>query len=378
MSKRTTNALLARSVRSHLAQEVASNYKLEQLKQMAPASLQALGFNAEEIARIHDGSRPPIPQEVLQRVLFANRFCCCVCRAPNKPVIVHHIKEWSKSRDHSEKNLCVLCQDHHDKAHSTSQLTQNLDENKLFSFKTKWEAEVKLRDAQLVRLAMEGDGATWSFVNLQHIYKALDAANFSYKDYDNWQGARQHGVIDSNGYLILADKDSFYAYEGPLILARLRYLNFIMKGYLRQLALVNISDLLTPSECLPLIFPEQIVFIQGAFYFKSLSTDHKKPGQLVRGYRKVGALRFDFTFDKWFATSSSAGACWLAGHANAGTLLRIRNIKRDGESVLIECTVLAISYGTESLKQREYWNGYQQRSFAQFSIDDEEDFEELL
>lgn len=378
MSKRSENALLARSVRSHIAEEVAAKHTLGELKQMQEHELQKLGLTDREIANIRSGSRPPIPAETLQRVLFANRSICCVCRSPNKPIVVHHIREWSKSRDHSEDNLCVICQDHHDKAHSKSDLTQNLDEKKLTSFKQQWEAKVKIQDSQLIRLAIEKDGATWSYVNLQHVYKNLDASNFNYSAYDDWKAAQLKGVIDSKGYLILADNNSFYAYEGQLILARNRYLNFLMRGYLRDLPLLNISDLLTPSECLPLIFSEQIVFLQGAFYFKSLSKEHKRPGQTVQGYRQVRGLRFEFTFDKWLATSSSAGACWLAGRQNAGTLLRIRTIVREGDTVRVLCTLLAASYGTESLKQREYWNGYQQRHFSPGSFEgDLDEFDEF-
>jgi hypothetical protein len=44
---------------------------------------------------LRKAGRSEIPFDDLAAVLIANRFTCCVCHAPSKSIIVHHIKEWA-------------------------------------------------------------------------------------------------------------------------------------------------------------------------------------------------------------------------------------------------------------------------------------------
>ena len=87
-----------------------------------------------------------------------------------KEIIVHHIREWTESYDHSVANLAVLCLDHHDKAHSKSSISRNLDGRTVTEFKQAWEATEgiilprrripapPLRDRKFVDSPLEGDG----------------------------------------------------------------------------------------------------------------------------------------------------------------------------------------------------------------------------
>lgn len=132
----TEKALIARGFDSETAARLrCAGQTLAKLKLSSENALSALGLNAEQIAAIYGGTRPAIPQEDLVKVLFANRWVCCVCRDPQRPIIVHHINEWSTSRDHSTPNLAVLCTIHHGEAHTNRQLEQNLTSSRISSLK---------------------------------------------------------------------------------------------------------------------------------------------------------------------------------------------------------------------------------------------------
>ena len=130
--KNTVAALMARSFSVKKATSLAeSGLTVTKLQTMQTGELTALGFSPTEIEAVRKGGRPPIPSETLSKLLFDNRYQCCICRDPSKPFIVHHIDEWSNSRSHKIDNLIVLCLEHHNKAHSKSTLSQNLDQKSL-------------------------------------------------------------------------------------------------------------------------------------------------------------------------------------------------------------------------------------------------------
>ena len=63
-------------------------------------------------------TRKPIATDILYGLLENNNFTCCVCKGTKSDsFIVHHIKQYSKSKDNSYKNLAVLCLNDHDLAH---------------------------------------------------------------------------------------------------------------------------------------------------------------------------------------------------------------------------------------------------------------------
>ena len=115
----TEKALLARGFDSELAASIRQRgYTLESLKLADDESLFALGLSQAQVGLLRREPRPPIPMEDLTRVLFDNRWVCCVCRDASRPIIVHHIQEWSESRSHAPANLAVLCSVHHGEAHT--------------------------------------------------------------------------------------------------------------------------------------------------------------------------------------------------------------------------------------------------------------------
>src|SRR3954464_2040555 len=115
---RTVAAMMQRGLDIGLAQLLQSDgVTLGRLQQSDDAALSQLGLDSLQIAGIRAGGRAVIPFANLARVLWANRFTCCVCRDPSLAVIVHHINPWAESHDHSEENLALLCLEHHARAH---------------------------------------------------------------------------------------------------------------------------------------------------------------------------------------------------------------------------------------------------------------------
>lgn len=134
MFGKTIKALLSRGIDSALAGNLASSgYTLQKMKMMTSTDLIEIGLTEDQVKRLFLEKSPPIPPGILNKVIYINRHTCCVCRDSTKPIILHHIVEWSKTRDHSEANLAVLCLEHHDEA----PLTNLSFDRRLYSISTR-------------------------------------------------------------------------------------------------------------------------------------------------------------------------------------------------------------------------------------------------
>lgn len=137
--QKTRYALLARGFDARTADGlIAKGWTLGRLQQRQDAELRRLGLSEDLLNSLRTSGRPPVPTSNLTKLLFDNRFLCCVCRDFSKSIIIHHIVDWAKSHSHEASNLAVLCLDHHNAAHITGGLTQNLDMMTLRQLKTEW------------------------------------------------------------------------------------------------------------------------------------------------------------------------------------------------------------------------------------------------
>ena len=170
----TEKVLIARGFDSSLASTLRqAGQTLNKLKQEEDSALISLGLSQGQICSVRRDPRPPIPQEELAKVLFANRWVCCICRDATRPIVVHHIREWALSRDHSTSNLAVLCLNHHGDVHTTRQLEQNLTAARVTELKAAWEEKVCREDAMAIQRGSQIQAEIWLHCspNLRRLYQ---------------------------------------------------------------------------------------------------------------------------------------------------------------------------------------------------------------
>jgi hypothetical protein len=149
MGRGTFNALMRRGFDLETAHRLEkAGYTVNSLKSLDEHKLRKLKIPEELIQAILRESRPPIPSETLNKVLYESRMTCCVCRDRSQGIIVHHIHEFSDSRSHAEDNLVVLCLNHHGEAHTKRELQLNLTPERLREFKARWLKDVKQYDSR--------------------------------------------------------------------------------------------------------------------------------------------------------------------------------------------------------------------------------------
>jgi len=353
--KRTIAALIARGLDSAKAQKLAHDgWTVQKLKLAQPHDLRAVGLSDAEIELVHEGGRPPIEGATLVRLLFKNRYQCCVCRDASKGFIVHHIVEWSTSRSHDISNLAVLCLDHHGKAHTTGSLNQNLDPATLRGLKEEWEAEVGRLDAQSISTSLRGAYAHWAFINEMRLLELAHEHGISLASLRYYERALADGVVDARGIPLPVRTDTFYKYEGANIITRYGFMKDVFDAVLEQIAVHNISDYLDRDVVFPAVCAGDFVFVYGAHTFSPLTKVEKGIGQDCRGTRRANKVEVRFTFDRWAASSSSSFNDWLVGTKRAGSLLLVRDVFREDGRVVLTGTALGVASHVDGLKTRDY------------------------
>lgn len=349
----TEKALLARGFGSDLAVSIRQRgHTLESLKRASDATLSALGMSTDQIKLIQREPRPPIPMEDLTRVLFDNRWVCCVCRDASRPIIVHHIQEWSESRDHTPANLAVLCSLHHGEAHTQRQLEQNLTGHRISQFKAMWESQVRRDDAVAIQVGTVLQAETWFYFNHLRLYELALELRVDVTAQTNLPEAVAAGVCRLDGTVCKAAAAGSYMYADSDRAPLFRFMRGLLRAVLAEAPVRNISDYLDRGV-LGCLVSGDVVFVQGLHVFTP-QTPAPTGSQLSRGRRSANRVVVSFVFELGEATSSSAWSTWLRGTGNVGCLLRVQRLSRLGPKLHIECTVLAIRSAYGELKQRMY------------------------
>jgi len=148
--------------------------------------------------------RPTIPAPVNQKILYESAFACAVCQ--KRGAHIHHMDE--NNANNELNNLVLLCQDHHDEAHTKHQLSQNLTAPKLRGFKESWLQLVSKRREQATSASSQREladpflsmGVTWGYINHRRVSQMLTPEILERVDQKLLARCQNLGMIDHRGY----------------------------------------------------------------------------------------------------------------------------------------------------------------------------------
>jgi hypothetical protein len=352
---KTEAALVSRGVDFVSARKLRKyGWTFSKLQQSSPGELRALGIPRVAIHNIHGSGRPSIPFEPLIQTLIANRFSCCVCHDPTKSVIVHHIQEWAKSHDHQPSNLAVLCLNCHDAAHTTRQLTQNLDAKKLARSKVEWEKLVAETNTAAVLEASRHDYDAWWYFNHFRIFQIAESLKVRLASLPGYKDAFADRLITKKGWPRSPEHKQMHMYNSGDGMILYSYVRAVFHEVVGKLTLFNASDDMDRSLLGVKLKPGDFVFVQGHHRFARTNDNVSGPGQMRTGTRQAHSVRFRYAFDGWDATSSSAWSMWLSGSQDAGSVIRITKLATVDGVFLVKGTVLGICHALPNQKTRQY------------------------
>ncbi|MGR5428282.1 HNH endonuclease signature motif containing protein [Vibrio harveyi] len=361
-SKRTYEALVARGIDTNKAQELVSKrLTLSKIKAMTEIELEGLGLPPTLIEAILKEGRPPIPSDTVFTLLHESKRTCCVCRDPSRSVVIHHINQWSESKDHSENNLVVVCLEHHNDAHTTKGLSLSLTKKQLRQHKSNWLKSVQKSDARAVLGLMQVNNSSWDYINHNRMFQLASNSNIDLLSSPYFMAVNDNNMVNSIGLLqdtskwAVGSKPTFRLYDCGEGTTLYFYTSSILERLLQRLPIFDVTEKWTVTELKTLLSPGKFICLRGAFYYKNISTVNRGRNRMRHGYRRKSKIRVDFQFDAWEATSSTSDSCHLSGRKSSLAILLVKSISKKEGWLNIQCSCLAIGSGFSEESSDVYW-----------------------
>jgi hypothetical protein len=354
MNNATFNALLHRGFDSDTANQLSNqNYTITSLQQLSRKSLKELGISDEMVATIKSKIRPAIPSSIIIKLLYESKRTCCICRDSSKSVVIHHLEDWSKTRDHSEENLVVLCLHHHGEAHTKRHLSSSLTKTQIQGFKKKWINDVLTQDAKALLGLMNFEFARWDYFNVQRLFELFLFSEMDGRLIGSFERLRELNVIDKLGIITstnnwkIEPKPSFHLCdfgEGSYLT---HYLSTIANSLILNFPVIDFTGNLNRTFFKSTIKSGSVIVGQAAFYFADIDKfDTSKPTpyqQRRKCYYKGHSIIIEFSFNAEWCTSTSARTDALVGHQIINPVLFVRSItENESRELVISCSCLAI------------------------------------
>lgn len=150
--------------------------------------------------------RPPIPSALKQKILYESAFACVVCQ--DKADDLHHID--GDKTNNSPNNIAVLCRKHHDEAHTTRELSQNLSADRIRNFKNDWCTEVTKRRRKIASASAQraladeliSAGVSWAYINHKRVAQLINKNLLAQVDPSILNRCVSRNLVDERGIII--------------------------------------------------------------------------------------------------------------------------------------------------------------------------------
>lgn len=343
----TVKALIKRGIDSITAEEVyKKGYSLNKIKNTADIKLLNIGLTQKQIDLIKDESRPPIPEETVNQLLYESNFTCCICKDSSNGIIIHHINEWHISKSHDQENLVVLCPNHHDKAHSHSDLTLNLTKDRLIDFKAKWIEEVKHKTSLALKEKQKSNNNRYDYFNIKRLLELCRHYGISNNN-NTFNYLRDINILDKNGninsyiYWKTASKVTlclFHPFECNYLYL---YMKELMDLLLECIEVKDLDTLWNKKTVSDFIHEGDFITFSGGVYLKNISKpDGDDQPRLI--YSKKRGIKVESEINAFWATSSSSYSYLLKGHQSKTFIGQVLSISKNIFGINIKCSTLGI------------------------------------
>lgn len=254
---------------------------------------------------------------------------------------------------------------HHDEAHTHHQLSQNLTTSNLRDAKRNWLATVKSQRNKIAtlsgQLALNSNnqlsltGMTWGYINHRRVGQLANPEKLEPQEQSYFQYCRRKGIVDQRGILIKpAGVRLSSGYIGNSIYDWYEHgddqrLHLVYSAFVDQIStsaqpthLDNNSW--TKARIRSLVRPGAFIFLDRAFFFKSVRESRHNQHRRVYTFRRKVVLEFYVDTVDMFGTTSMTVS--FSGHKQCGALVQLKTIeeKKDGRLIL-HCTPIALGVG---------------------------------
>ena len=313
-------------------------------------------------------ARKAIPPSLKNKLLYESRYCCAICQKSGCQI--HHIDQ-----DHSnntEGNLIILCAAHHDEAHTTRTMSNNLDARALRHAKNEWTKQV--RNSRTLAATLEGQtktaenewlssGVSWGYINHKRVAEMSHLIELSSKGQRFLEYCRNKNMVDEYAIIIKPSnvstsssfiRNSIYDWFDFGDDQRLHALYSEMVDQIgRDTNVIHLEpSVWTKTRIRNLVSPGRIVFLNKGIYFKSINETKESDHRRCQTFKNKVHIEFYVdTIDMFGSTSMTVS---FHGHQSCAALLLVKSLSEneDGD-LLMNCTPLALGVGFDPIGFRE-------------------------
>ncbi|AXX86367.1 HNH endonuclease [Malaciobacter marinus] len=346
-------------IENNLAERISKQLTISKIKQYGKKRLfEDYNLNKETVEIIkRKTSRPPIPDETIKDLFYKSMYQCIICNSTS--FVIHHIKEWHRSKSHDIDNLVLLCPNHHNDAHTTHRLAKTLSEKYIKDARKRhYEKVIELRDKFTFGNLNYKDGGLW-YVNIEHILKTFyslfgnDICKMA--KLKNFEDLLTKGYINpkgafTNNNLILwnTNRKFFNDIKGGMNtqLNIREYLESMVGSILSKLQLPLLHKLKSIKELENLHRKEALLLFKGNIkYTKSINNPLKD----MKGTFKIQNFNFVFEYNSFYYLGNSASTYLLPSGFDGEVMLKIKSIQKDNQNYNVVCRIYFIGMESNSI-----------------------------
>lgn len=304
-------------------------------------------------------SRPKIPPDTQNRILYQSAWHCCVCRK-RRGVQIHHIDQ--DPANNVDENLAIICLECHDEAHTKHALSQNLTAERIRDHKRRWEEDVQEgRSSGMVPEFVPGP-AVWTYINHERFFAVLSGYGVDF-DRRELQPFIDGKIVNAHGIPLRVIEPENGPDEPVTIYDRIPFecrahLMAIYSEAITRLILaanpVDFRELKSSDQVEALAQPGTLCFLHRGCKFRARTT--RPDGSEIRlVHSSIAGVTVRFQIDTRLMFGSSAFSNSFAGSRHTTALLFAKSLQIEGEETFLDCTPLAM--GTGFLNRRSPWPG---------------------
>jgi hypothetical protein len=293
--------------------------------------------------------------------MYESQYVCAVCQGQGCQI--HHID--GNNSNNEEENLILLCNNHHDEAHTNRQLSQNLNAEALRDAKEKWKNAVQekreLAATASGQLLIAKDsplasiGITWGYINHNRVAQLARPELLGIKEKQYFDYCRRRGILDQKGILIKPKgAPTSGSYVGNSIYDWYEHgddlrLHMVYSAFVDQISKsvhpVHIEPRSwTKARIRELLKSGSFIFLERAFYFKTMSETKANQHRRVRAFKRKISMEFYVDTINMFGTTSMTVS--FSGHQSCAAILQLKSIEeQDDGGLALHCTPIALGVG---------------------------------
>ncbi|MYK15909.1 MAG: HNH endonuclease [Rhodospirillaceae bacterium] len=285
-------------------------------------------------------ARKALPKLLKQEILYESAFRCVICQ--NRGAQIHHIDKNNANNDRD--NLVLLCQDHHDEAHTTRQISLSLTADRVKFFRNEWYKKVK--DIRELAATAEGQetltngflmsGVSWGNINYSRLMQTIGSRLYSLANRELLIRLQQNNVLDSQGLLIKPNNvrvsgsylnntiyDWFdYAERSALHI----YLSRLVDAFSREVSPLHIYESNWNRNFIKtMLSPGCFLFLNRGQYFKKIREDIENAEVKVQTFRRKIHFRYTINTRNMFGVTSIVSS--FSARRTSASLLQVKSIE---------------------------------------------------